>query len=355
MIKYFFITGIAFLSSLLLTPLVKYFSYKFNVLDQPGSRKIHAKPIPLLGGVAIFLSFAIATYFMRVSTRELLVILGVGFIFIMFGLLDDAGIKIRASYKILGHLVLASLFVFFSGICFNLFNFGPINCILTICFITFMTNSMNMLDGMDGLVAGISLLAALCFFVLALNNDLPLVAMLSLAVAGATLGFLRYNFNPASIFLGEAGSTFLGYILAVIALNLKIFKLWGVALLLNIPRLQFVSFIVPLIVLGIPIFDTMFVFANRFLHRIKMSTPGKDHSHHRINMMGLSQKMTVLALYCVQIILGAIALSTVNSDLQQFFSLLLIVAVLAAFAVMFLLKVKVYSVNALSDDFFNTP
>ncbi|MFH1361644.1 MAG: MraY family glycosyltransferase, partial [bacterium] len=263
--------------------------------------------------------------------------------FVLFGLLDDAGIKIRARYKIFGHLLFSLIFVCLTGLSFNLFRVQPINCILTACFITFMTNSTNMLDGMDGLVTGVALWASLFFALIAFNNNMPQLTLLCLALSGACLGFLRYNFNPASIFLGECGSTLIGYLLAIFSLKLKIFKLWSVAILLEIPRLQFISFIIPLIILGIPIFDTFFVFINRFFNHIKMSTPGKDHSHHRIHLMGLSQKATVLTIYAVQIVLGAIALTMVNSDLQQFWALLLIAFVLAVFVWNFLLRVRVYS------------
>lgn len=332
--------------SILLTPIAKYLSYKFNILDNPNSRKIHNKPIPLMGGPVIFIAFAGALTLSGLAVKQTLSILLIGLIFVIFGLLDDAGIKIRARYKIWTHLAFSFLFIYLTGISFNLFRFEIVNWVLAACFITFMANSMNMLDGMDGLVSGIAVLTSLVFFILALNNNLSGLALISLALAGASLGFLRYNFNPASIFLGEAGSTFIGFLLAVVSLKLKIFKLWNIALILNVPRLQFVSFIVPLIILGIPIFDTFFVFANRFLHHMKMSTPGKDHSHHRIHLMGLSQRATVLAIYAVQIILGSIALAMVNSDFQQFLSLLLIVAVMAFSVTVFLLRVDVYPLTS---------
>jgi len=341
-IQFVFIFLMGFVLSLLFTPVAKFLAYRFNFIDQPGFRKIHAKPIPRLGGWVIFASLMIALVFSKIDIRCYLGVLLVGLLFLLFGLIDDRGIEIRARYKITAHLAFSLIFVLISGISFNLFKINLINLGLTVCFITFMTNSLNMLDGMDGLVSGVATLAALFFCVLALNNNLPSLALLTVAFAGSTLGFLRYNFNPASIFLGEGGSTFIGFILAVIALNLKIFKLWNIALLLNVPRLQFVSFLIPLIILGIPIFDTFFVFMNRFFHNVKMSTPGKDHAHHRIHLMGLSQKITVLAIYGVQIMLGAIALAMVNSTFQQFVSLLVIVFVLAFFAWVFLLRVEAY-------------
>jgi UDP-GlcNAc:undecaprenyl-phosphate GlcNAc-1-phosphate transferase len=333
---------IALVSSLLLTPLAMRLSYKFKILDQPGHRKIHKKPIPLMGGIAIFASLALTSLFLGTTFEERVGAGIVGLLFIAFGFLDDAGIKVRARYKIWAHLAFSFLFVFLTGVSFNLFKFDPINWVLTACFITFMTNSMNMLDGMDGLVAGVAFLGSLFFFVLALNNNLPDLALIAIAIAGAALGFLRYNFNPASIFLGEAGSTLIGFLLAFLSLKLKIFKLWNIALILNIPRLQFVSFIIPLIILGVPIFDTFFVFVNRFFHRIKMTTPGKDHSHHRIHLMGLSQRATVLVIYGMQIVLGLVALAMVNADFQQFVSLLLIVGMLAVSVWFFLVGVEVY-------------
>src|SRR3989338_4647992 len=206
-----------------------------------------------------------------------------------------------------------------------------------------MANSLNMLDGMDGIDAGIAFLVSGCFALLAVNSGQNEILMLSLALMGAALGFLKYNFNPASIFLGEAGSTFIGFVLAVLAIKLNIYGLWNVALSLGIERLQIVSFIVPLIVLGIPIFDTYFVFANRFLHRIKFSQPGKDHSHHRIHLMGLSQRATVLTLYAIQIVLGSIALAMVRADVQQFFALLAIVGIFFVGFTVFLSRYEPYA------------
>ena len=332
-----------FFLALILTPLAKLLSFKFSILDLPNHRKIHAQPIPLLGGLAIFLSFSLALLLTKTINKEILYIVLFSFIFIAFGFFDDAGIKIRARYKIWGHLLFSFVFIALTGISFSLVSINWLNWLLTAGFITFMTNSTNMLDGMDGLVSGMAFWASLFLALLAYNNNLPNIAMLCLALAGATLGFLKYNFNPASIFLGEGGATLIGFLLAVIAVKLKVYQLWNVALLLGIPRLQFISFIVPLIILAIPIFDTCFVFTNRFINHIKMSTPGKDHSHHRIHLMGLSQKATVLTLYAVQIVLGAIALTMANSDIQQFLSLLLILIVMAFVAWNFLLRVRVYS------------
>ncbi|KAF0135176.1 MAG: UDP-N-acetylglucosamine:undecaprenyl-P N-acetylglucosaminyl 1-P transferase [Candidatus Saganbacteria bacterium] len=296
-----------------------------------------------MGGVAIGLSVFFVLLISGNFTKEYLGIFIAGILFILFGLLDDSKIKIRARYKIWTHLLFSFVFIWLAGIHFSFFRIDWINWLLTASFITFMTNSMNMLDGMDGLVSGIAFLSAGFFAILAFNVGQLDIIFLSLVLMGALLGFLKYNFNPASIFLGESGSTFIGFILAVIAVKLNIYTLWNIALSLGIERLQIISFIVPLIILGIPVFDTYFVFINRFLHDVKFSQPGKDHSHHRIHLMGYSQKATVLTLYGMQIILGSIALAMIKADIMQFFALLSVVFVLFSGFTVFLLKVKVYS------------
>ncbi|MBU0630279.1 MAG: undecaprenyl/decaprenyl-phosphate alpha-N-acetylglucosaminyl 1-phosphate transferase [Candidatus Margulisbacteria bacterium] len=336
---------ISLIGALVFTPLAKWLSNKTGILDKPGFRKIHNQPIPRMGGEAILLAIGLGLIFYFPNQRELWSVLGFAFLFVIFGLVDDADIKIRARNKILSHLLFSFLFIYFSGITLTFFSVNWLNWLVTACFITFMTNSMNMLDGMDGLVTGISCISAGFFAILAVNSGQLDLLLLSLAIMGGSLGFLRYNFNPASIFLGEAGSTLLGFLMAMLAVKLNIFTLWNIALTLGIERLQIISFVVPLIILGIPIFDTYFVFSNRFLHRIKFSQPGKDHSHHRIHLMGFSQKATVLTLYAVQIVLGSIGLAMIRADIQQFFSLLLIVAVFFVSFTMLLLRVKVYEHN----------
>ncbi len=333
----------ALVLSLALTPALKALGRKFGILDKPNYRKIHEKPIPLTGGLALFAAFAAALLLFGGWHRETLGLARVGLGFVLFGTLDDAGIKMRARYKIWTHLLLAAGLVYLTGIQLAFFSAAWLDWLLTICFITFMTNSTHMLDGMDGLVSGVAFISAAVFALLALSGGQSGLIVLSLALMGAALGFLRYNFNPASIFLGEAGSTFIGFILAVLAIKLNIYGLWDVALSLGIGRLQIVSFIVPLIVLGIPIFDTYFVFTNRFLHHVKFSQPGKDHSHHRIHLMGFSQRATVLSLYTVQVVLGALALAMVQANVQQFFALLMIVAIFFFSFVLFLSRVDVYS------------
>ncbi|OGC07818.1 hypothetical protein A2230_00455 [candidate division WOR-1 bacterium RIFOXYA2_FULL_36_21] len=344
MLKYIISFLIAFISSLLLVPVIKFLAYKFNVLDHPGFRKIHQHPVPLMGGFVVFPSFLLANWFGREALPgQFWNISIIGCFLIFFGLFDDAGIKIKARYKIWTHLAFSFLLIYLTGMSFDFFRLDLINIVITACFITFMTNSMNMLDGMDGLVSGLSFFMFIFFGFLALNSGQLGLLTIAASGMGATLGFLKYNFASASIFLGESGSTWLGFILAVFAININLYDLWKIAIPLGIERLQLISFFIPLIILGIPIFDTYFVFANRFFHRIKFSQPGKDHSHHRIHLMGFSHRDTVLSLYAIQIILGAIALSMVRANLQQFIALSMIVVVFFVGFTFFLTRIKVYS------------
>ena len=343
MISYVFVLLVSVCISILITPLAKWLAFKWGFLDQPGTRKIHDKPMPLLGSIPILVSFILVAGIFLYNERINFWVILFAIAFVCFGLIDDKGIKVRARIKIWSHLLFSFLFVYLTGLHFNFFALNIVNILISAGFITFMTNSMNMLDGMDGLVSGVSGLASFFFFLLALNSGQTDLAIYSIIIMAACIGFLRYNFNPASIFLGEGGSTLLGYFMAFLAIKLNVLGLWTVALSLHLSRVQLISFLVPLIILGIPIFDTYFVFTNRYLHQIKFSQPGKDHSHHRINLMGFSQRATVLSIYGIQFVLGAVALAMVKADVQQFFSLLAIVAVFFVGFSMFLLRVDVYS------------
>jgi UDP-GlcNAc:undecaprenyl-phosphate GlcNAc-1-phosphate transferase len=224
----------------------------------------------------------------------------------------------------------------------DFFRLGLLNWVITACFITFMANSFNMLDGMDGLVAGITSIAAAFFFLLGLMGGQYEIMALSTIVIGSTLGFVVYNFNPASIFLGEAGSTFLGFAMAVLAISMRVHFAWDAPICMGFTNLSCLYFIIPLVILGIPIFDTYFVFINRFFHNLKFSTPGTDHSHHRIHLMGFSQRNTVLILYLVQVVLGLVALVMVHASFYQLIALCGVLLVMVISAAVFLTQVKVY-------------
>jgi len=332
---------VSFLCALFLTPLIKWSAIRFGIVDAPDHRKIHKHPIPLMGGVAVGISFIVGIIFGNLQALIFPLIL-LTLLFLAFGALDDGGYKMHARIKIIVHLIFSGIFVLGFGIHLSIFQDLWVNNLLTICFITFMTNSTNMLDGMDGLVSGIAIIAAGFFALIAVSVGQIEVVIISLALMGGALGFLKYNFNPASIFLGEGGSTFIGFILAFLAIKLDFGALCNIPIGNISISLQLVDFIVLLVLLGIPIFDTYFVFTNRFLHKIKFNQPGIDHSHHRIHLMGFSQRATVMTLYAVQIILGFLALALTRADLIQYLALLGIVAMFFVGFTILLLQVKVY-------------
>jgi UDP-GlcNAc:undecaprenyl-phosphate/decaprenyl-phosphate GlcNAc-1-phosphate transferase len=192
--------------------------------------------------------------------------------------------------------IIAGAVLIVAGIQIRLFNLPPLDYALTIFWVVGITNAANLMDNMDGLLAGIATIAAGTFFVLAATQELILVASLSAALCGATLGFLRYNFNPASTFMGDTGSLVLGFILAVIGIKLD-FRA-------QVPQ---VTWIIPLLVLAIPIFDTTLVTVTRLREGRSPFQGGKDHTSHRIASMGFSHRRTVVILYGVAVILGSLA------------------------------------------------
>ena len=190
----------------------------FSIFGKPGARKIHDKPIPLLGGVAMFLAFALTSAVFLYHQEYNFWMIFWGLVFVLFGLIDNKGTKVLARYKLWSQLLFAGLFVVTAKTSLHFVHFEWINFLLTAGFITFMTNSLNMLDGMDGLVGGISAMVSFFFFILAFNNGQAGLAVLSLIIIGTCLGFLFYNMYRAKISLGKSGTSFLGYILAVMVI-----------------------------------------------------------------------------------------------------------------------------------------
>ncbi len=299
---------VSFLLTLLLTPLAKFVALRLEILDHPADNKLHDSPVPYMGGLAILVSFIVAIFSYRQTFWELSAILGFAVFLSIVGLIDDHR-NVRPLGK-LGAQVLAALGIFFFGVRVQLFSFLPLNLLLTVFWIVGITNAFNLLDNMDGLSVGTSAICAFFFFVVAAFNNQYLVASLSAALCGACLGFLRYNFNPASIFMGDAGSLFLGFLLAVIGIKLRF------------TNVEAITFGIPVLVLGFPIFDTTLVTISRKLHGRSIFQGGKDHSSHKLVKMGMSQRLAVLVLYLVSASLGFIALVLSTSDEIQAIGLL---------------------------------
>jgi UDP-GlcNAc:undecaprenyl-phosphate GlcNAc-1-phosphate transferase len=316
-----------FAAALGFTPITRRIAFHFGVLDQPSSRKVHQTPTPLLGGLAIYgalvlslLLFSPPFYLVEFGA----IIAGATWLALV-GFVDDRhGMRpwIKMSAQIIAGLVLIA-----AGIHIRLFGTNLVNVPLTIFWIVGITNAMNFQDNMDGLAAGITAVASVFFFVMAVEQELSLVSSLAAALAGASVGFLIYNFNPATTFMGDMGSMVLGFLLAVLAIKLD-FKVP--------PDRHVVTGMVPVVVLGLPIFDTALVVFTRLREKRSPMLGGKDHTSHRLVSAGLSQRSTVMLLYavCAGLGLTAVQLSQADVPTGLGIELTLLAAALAAFVLL---------------------
>jgi UDP-GlcNAc:undecaprenyl-phosphate GlcNAc-1-phosphate transferase len=289
------------------TPLVRRMALRLGVTDQPNARKIHVSPIPLLGGLAIYGAFiaALLLFGDRFRLNELISILVGASLMSFLGVWDDRR-SLSPLLKLAGQFVAASILVV-SGVYIGTFPWEWLNIALTLLWVVTVTNAMNLLDNMDGLSGGIGAIAAMFFLLLAAMNDQYLVGALSAALVGACLGFLVYNFNPASIFMGDAGALFLGFMLAAVAIKLRFPE--GV---------QIVTWMVPVLILGLPLFDTALVIVSRLRRGYNpLTTPGKDHVSHRLVALGYTRREAVLICYLICAGLGVIALFVTQATIVE--------------------------------------
>ena len=300
------IVAVGFVAAYGFTPLTRQLALRLNIVDQPGQRKIHREPIPLLGGIAIYGAFLLATLLFTPATHlvEFGAVLAGGLWLATVGYIDDRnGMNPRVK---LASQALAGVVLILAGIQVRLFEIQVLDVALTLFWVVGITNALNLMDNMDGLAAGITAIAASTFFVLAASQELILVSSLSAALCGATLGFLRYNFSPASTFMGDTGSLVIGFVVAVLGIKLDFPS-----------QSTVVTWAIPILVLAIPIFDTTLVTFTRLREGRSPFQGGKDHTSHRIAGLGLSHRSTVLSLYSVAIIMGifAFTISQVSTDI----------------------------------------
>jgi UDP-GlcNAc:undecaprenyl-phosphate/decaprenyl-phosphate GlcNAc-1-phosphate transferase len=277
---------VALVFSVVGTPLARRVALASGVVDAPGARKVHQEPTPLLGGAAIYGAFVLALLIFggRQEIRQLVgILIGATFISVV-GVIDDVR-GLRPLIK-LGAQVLAGAILPLVGLRVQLFPIEFFNVLLTIFWVVGITNALNLLDNMDGLSGGIAAIAAAHFLLLAAINTPAqfLVGALAAALLGACIGFVRYNFNPASIFMGDTGALFLGFVLAALGIKLRF-----------LGNTYVVTWMVPVVVLLLPIFDTTLVFVSRLRRGLNpLTTPGKDHISHRLVALGLSRREAVL-------------------------------------------------------------
>lgn len=330
--------AVALLVALITTPVVKALAVKIGAVDVPkDNRRMHDHPIPRMGGLAIFLGFLLSTLLFVPVTSQLRGMLLGGIILVVLGIFDDIyalGAKFKLAVQIISALVaaaggnvitdLSNPNIFSDELYWHL---GWLSIPVTVLWIVAMTNAVNLIDGLDGLACGVCTISSLTMLVIALLVGEPWVALVVAALVGGCLGFLPYNLNPAKIFMGDTGSTFLGFVLACISVQ-GLFKMYTL-----------ISFVVPFLIFGLPIFDTAFAFIRRIAQGQSPMHADRSHVHHRLIDMGFSQKQAVAVLYVVTAILGLSAVVLTTSGPAK--AMLLLVAICAAGAV----AMGIYNIN----------
>ncbi len=338
--------ALAFVLALALTPLVKKFALWIGATDNPNHRKVHSKVMPRLGGLAIFLAFAAVVTYMLISDHFLsitgqqdstMIVLGFllgGAIIVLVGALDDK-YELSPKWKMLGQIVAAAVVVSFGirieGIELpfldTYLHIGWLSIPLTMFWIVAITNAVNLIDGLDGLAAGVSAIAVTTIMVLSIFMGNVLVFMLCAILLGSIIGFLFFNFYPAKIFMGDTGALFLGFMLASLSV-------------LGYKQAAFVSFVIPFLILGVPLSDTLFAIIRRRLNKQPISVADKSHLHHCLLRLGLSHRNAVLVIYAIAAFFGIIAV---------IFSQVSLWATIALFAVLILvIEIGAESIGILS-------
>lgn len=299
-----------FLSVLFITPFVRALAFRVGAIDLPNVRKVHIKPIPRLGGVGIFVGFAGAMLLTQpVSLQTAGLLIGAAIIVIV-GVLDDIN-DLKPRTKLAAQIIAAVVVCLF-GTRFDVIthpfggvmHLGWLSVPATVLWVIGVTNAINLIDGLDGLAAGTAVIAATTMAVVAGLEGRVLFAGFALILAAAVLGFLPYNFSPAKIFMGDSGSMFLGFTLATLAVQ-------GLT-----KGATFISIFIPVIILGIPIFDTLFAIVRRYRNHRPIFEADKGHLHHRLLNLGLSHRQTVVSIYLIDIFLGisAILLNVLSTE-----------------------------------------
>lgn len=309
--RLFMMVLITFLFVFLFIPIVKRIAIYIGAMDIPNKRKVHKVPIPRLGGLGMYAGFLLGYMLFGWESMQMNAILIGSFIIVITGIIDDIH-AIPAKYKLLGQIAAAMVIPLYGGIllkdisAFGVYvNFGMFSPIVTIVFIVAIMNCINFIDGLDGLAGGISAIYFLMIGIIAIMfQSTGLDVVLTFIMFGATLGFLAHNFYPASIFMGDSGSLFLGYIISVISL-------------LGYKNVTFTSLIVPIFLLAIPIMDTLFAIIRRLLKHESIAMPDKCHLHHQLLKLNFSIPKAVLVIYLIDILFAIASIIYVIGDSQN--------------------------------------
>ncbi len=326
---------LAFIISFFMTPVAKKIAFKVGAIAKPRTRDMHSKPIPRMGGIAIVTAFLVTLcitvrYITVLDWKQLIGITLGAIIIFLLGFFDDI-YELNAKLKFLIQILAATL-VALAGVTIEFISIpfiGDVPMLLdmlsipvTVIWIVGITNAVNFIDGLDGLAAGVSSIASLSLMVLSIHSGYPIAVLLTAILAGSCLGFLPYNFNPASIFMGDTGSTFLGFILGVTSI-LGLLKGYTVATIL-----------VAVLILGLPVFDTAFAILRRLLAGKPITQPDRGHLHHRLVDRGYSHKHAVITLYGISGVFGLSAIALARHD----FRFIIIVFVLMGLLLYFNMK-----------------
>ena len=288
---------IPFLFVLAITPFIKRVAKHIGAMDIPNERKVHKVPIPRLGGLGIYMGFILGYILFGTMSLKMNAILIGSFIIIVTGIVDDIN-PIPAKIKFLFQIIAASVVAFYGNILLSdlsafgfYIEFGIFSYPITILFIVSIINCINLIDGLDGLAAGLSSIYFITIGIVIVGwmHTFGLDAVITFVMLGSTLGFLCHNFNPAKIFMGDSGSMFLGYMIAVIAL-------------LGFKNVTLTTLLVPICLLAIPIMDTLFAIIRRVINKKPIGEPDKKHLHHQLLNLNISHRNTVLIIYFVDIL-----------------------------------------------------
>jgi len=337
----------ALVIALLITPVARATAIRYGVVDCPGIHKVHLTPVPLLGGLAVYAAFALAVLFFfkdiyslaPEAWSQILGILGGVTVLVVVGLLDDRG-RLHSQIKLFLAMPLAAIILAAGGVRIitwpfvDSFRSNPILFLfisvgLTVAWMVAITASFSIFDHMDGLCSGIAAVASVFFLILSIEHGQILLGGLAAAMLGATLGFLCWNFNPARIFLGDSGALLIGFMMATLGIKVKF---------LGLPEIQ--SWMVPVLILGVPIFDTALIVASRIRRGlVPFASPGKDHAAHRLANVGFGHRGAVLILYGAAIFLGSLALLVANRlSAGESYVLLAVLGLAAIIAIILLEK-----------------
>lgn len=310
----------SFITAFITTPFVKKIALRIKAVDKPDSRKIHKYSMPRMGGLSIIAGFIAGLLILKPGSVFLPSVLLGALVIVFTGILDDK-YNLSPFAKLVGQII-AAIIVVSSGLTIGKITLpfaGPIYLGLldypvTIFWIVGITNAINLIDGLDGLAAGVSTIALSSILVMAVLHNQTVVVMLCVIIIGSVLGFLPFNFYPAKIFMGDTGALFLGYMISIVSM-LGLFK-----------NIALFSFVIPVIILAIPIFDTFFAIIRRIVNGQKITSPDKQHLHYRLLEMGFSHRATVLIIYGISMCFGVAAI--IFSEGTLWTSLIIIVLTL---------------------------